>query len=841
MIKNKFNLLLKNYELFDNPRLELSIIESLVCFIVICSFVMFFELTLGIFSAINAFLLSSLIYLLIHLFCVRRVIFPKRIVFLLVLSFLVFSLIPRANPFLYTWCGQDQGIYVAMSSQFERTGSTSVIDDVRANLSAQSKLVYDDFNQIKHEEKFKEVRVDHKFEGNHYPGLYIKDLAKSEYVFQFYPLHPLWMALFSKLFGDDNRAYSVVFFSLLNILILSLIAYELSQHKLIAGLATGILLSVNPMHVFFSRLPLTEASTLFFSATAFYFLILYFRSLSLPQEKPRYLLLSLGCWGCMFINHIGGFLYFPTLFVIQILGVLHTEKRSAFLAIRTYFSLILFLYGISVWYGINFSFPYSYETYNQIFGKTISKLYCSYWKEIISLLLVCNYFLCKFCWGSRKFILNLLPKDSFTRIFKVFIVVFFLMIFYISFHRGYGLTFSDFGKDHPEIQFNNSWDALFHVNLMALLVYVSPFILFFILIFSIRKLDEFNPFTFSLLVFLLNFILIRVGIEEYCNYYYYGRYLTAELLPYMIVMAAVLASTYVVTKNHRRLVVIGFIFSMIWFATILKLQFPGGMMDQANKSIKMIAQRVNDDDLLLIEGGKDAFPLKTALEHYYGKNVSFTPSFNSPEFISFVGNLKSHGDLYYLTTSANYQNEKYLNRLGSFNIALNDYRRGRFDIVPMGNNTRLQSWQLFNIDRKLFQVASVGKVFDFSENGNSKDIIGLGWSYQESEFRWSNGTRADLFFHLNQNTSSFKLDFKMKPFNNNTIKVYVNSNLKDVWVLKNGNFQNEEILIDKDDLKKENLLISFEIGNIISPHQLDQKNLDERQLGIALKSIVVQQ
>ncbi len=84
----------------------------------------------------------------------------------------------------YVSGGQDQGVYVNMAAQYERTGKNFIQDNVRR--SAQEVGLgnyYDEYNQ-----RNTSKAIPEKFEGQHLPGIYISNLEKSEYVFQFYPL-----------------------------------------------------------------------------------------------------------------------------------------------------------------------------------------------------------------------------------------------------------------------------------------------------------------------------------------------------------------------------------------------------------------------------------------------------------------------------------------------------------------------------------------------------------------------------------------------------------------------------------------------------------------------------
>ena len=355
--------------------IELGLVDLLVAFIVITSGIMVLQLVMGVFEPKRSLFISLLTCLVVGLVFVRQVVLPKSERYIAGLIFMgLLILMPRWSPFLYVEGGQDEGIYVSMSSHFTSTGGWRIRDKVREPLSEIQKIEYDKLNS-----QDLNVLIPDKYEGLHQPGIYIGDLDKSLYVFQFYPLHPLWMGLASKILGDSNRIYSVVMFSLLNILMLSLIVYELTDRQRLPAYIAAGLLAINPMHVFLSRFPVTENTTIFFSASAIYYLIRYFKGREKNSEKLWHLILSAGAWAGMFFCHIGGFLYMPFLLLVILFGVVSANSKVRLYQIITYGVVVFIVYVLSLWYGMTCSFPYSFDIYNQLFSKRIGGFFTENW------------------------------------------------------------------------------------------------------------------------------------------------------------------------------------------------------------------------------------------------------------------------------------------------------------------------------------------------------------------------------------------------------------------------------------------------------------------------------
>ena len=142
------------------------------------------------------------------------------------------ALLFRAEPFLPLHGGQDQGVYVSMSAHLQREGSVFIDDPVPAALpNEQARNIYDS-------------RLSWNRGQSLQPGIYLSR-TRGDYVFQFYHLHPLWMATFAEWFGDGARFYSLTFFSLLSIAGIALLLFEMTGSRL-AALVVGLLLALNP-------------------------------------------------------------------------------------------------------------------------------------------------------------------------------------------------------------------------------------------------------------------------------------------------------------------------------------------------------------------------------------------------------------------------------------------------------------------------------------------------------------------------------------------------------------------------------------------------------------------
>ena len=280
--------------------LSVNFFDLLIVFLASTSFIGLVALVLGIFNPMVCFFLGFLFLFFIFYFFSDLFISNKPFIFLSPNTFwvallLVLAFLVRQDPFPYIMGNQDQGLYVNMSSYFQREGHVEIQDSTR-NLIKDPKIlsIYDANKQ-----------------NNLELGIY-KTSTPENYTFQFYHLFPIWMSIVGELFGDINRYYALTFFSLVSILAAYLLILEITK-SYFWGVFGGILLALNPLHAFFSRWPVTEIPTLCFSLCGFYYLAKFF-NLYQSDEKDSLALnlaLSVLCFGLLFFTRISGFMYVP--------------------------------------------------------------------------------------------------------------------------------------------------------------------------------------------------------------------------------------------------------------------------------------------------------------------------------------------------------------------------------------------------------------------------------------------------------------------------------------------------------------------------------------------------
>ncbi len=621
-----------------------TLLDILVVFILSTSIVAISSLALNIFKVHTSIILSMIFTL--SLFWIRNrtwkidINIKKNTHNLPILMLILVGLLFRSDPYHYVAGAQDEGVYVNMSQYYGTYGKIFITNDVRENLTEELKKSYDSMNLAI--ETSESIRVEGQKEGNYLPGVYVKDQQNSEYIFNFYQLHPLWMSIFGKVFGDENRVYSLVFFSLLSLVAFYLLAFEFTKSRYLSFLAGG-LLAINPLHAFFSKFPVTEVVALSFTTLAFYYLLKYY---NLAREKlylPVYLVLSALLMTGMFFTRISGFMYIPFFFLILIIIHIYVDDKSLKKQLVYYIFSVFILYALSVWYGLSFSYPYSSDIYRLSFSKMLG----GSWQNGLVLLLgmsVLFYLailrLCSSVYRDKLQYYLLKFRGALPYAFLIILALGLYKVYQLGFtekflgHTWYDLRWKAVGTE---------WAAFLYWGTFVVFEYLSPFILivFGYVLFSQAKLN--NGVKIVLTLFVLLFFLHISLLQWFIPYqYYYARYLLSEALPFILLMTVVGLGSMVRLKKTAYFL-IGF--SAIYMLFFTMIQFKGKEMDGLHASLTEVEKYVGKDDILILDertihlGGNIKTwvtgEIKTPLNFYYNFNVLTVNKNEQEKFIDF--------------------------------------------------------------------------------------------------------------------------------------------------------------------------------------------------------------
>ncbi|EGI77324.1 dolichyl-phosphate-mannose--protein mannosyltransferase [Hylemonella gracilis] len=810
--------------------------------IISTSIVMLLLLAFRAFDAAAAIVLGTLLTSTFYFSCVKSIRWPSRTSWGVVLALGLAALSLRLHPGLYVWGGQDEGLYVNISSYVERTGSLAIKDELREALPVEARAYYDKYNFW----KFKNAVPD-QHEGTADPGVYIKDLNTSQYVFQFYPLHSLWLAAASTIAGPDNRAYAAVVFSLLNILVLGLIAFELSGRRLWAGGITAALLATNTMHVFLAGFPLSESLVTFLLASTLYFLLCYWKQRNDGQRSNHYLLFSLGCWLCLTFTHISAFLFLPILGLIALSLVVAARDATEARTPALYFMLVLVTYCLSLLYGLTYSFPYTYDTFRAILGPHLGSIYLDHSPLIFAIATLTCAPIFRAAWKYRTSLREWAEKHGIVTVRYITSGLLLLVTVYCCV-IGYRLAFTDVYAANEYLQEyqlpHQGLNSLSHVSLFALMLYISPMVLVLAALYVVRgsRIAAWSGAVFLLTLAWIT-VLRTVADDPIIPYYYFGRYLSTDAVPIAIIAAALAMATGL--DHPKRWIKIGtwisLLFCLAWNLNLLAIQ--GGQREMAHldASFKPLMRHFGDEDLVLLDmPHKQYMPLRTALRYYYGKRAVFIHG-SDGEIRNFIQSIPKRflaGNIYILSTNISKPTQLAAENEGIFTLKLSSHYRGEYDVLPMGNVGQDLSLHLFKLNfSEISTLSRHGRIL-FGGQGHSDWYVGEGWSGAEPDARWTEGDGATL--NLPLAPGRYRLRFSLAGLKTQSVNVSVNGILRTTWRVSElpDGYKVYELNIQDADTTKGRVDIRLETPMAISPAEISTSQ-DTRKLGVMVKSIDV--
>ena len=705
--------------------------DLFVLFIVATSLSGFILLLGGQFKSINVILGGfSLVLIFMSIFWDRSPIFvspSNRKEFVGLLLILALAAVLRSQPSRYIMGGQDQGVYVNYAAWISNHGSLQVVDSVREKISPNHRGWYDQQNQY-----HLQTRVKSAFEGTHLPGIYIKDLAKSEYVFQFYPLHPIWLSLSLDLFGKQHTTWSLVFFSLLSIVVIYLLAKELSQEGTMAAMIAALLIAINPLHAFFSKFPVSEMVTLFFTSTGLLYLIRYFRVANkLKNPRPFYLIISGLAFFCAFFNHISLFFTVPFFYAIFVICLAWPQKNETVRDAGWYALAVLIGFCASLTFGYYYSYPYFTDVYRAVFAPILGDKWLWLLAGAATLMVVLPITLVIF----RK--TSTVCFHFFYRYLSRILPLILLLLLCLAIYNHFQYTFTTKYINEETRQFNIV--KKYNVTTIFLLAsYVTPFAFFIYAISLFKRKFYDNVGIKIILLFLVFSWIIRITFSPYSLYqYYYSRYLLSDLAPYLTVLSALYFSQlYKEGKPYfRKILLVGLSTSTLFSLAFSLPQLKGREAEGAYECIKKMTSRVKDEDLLIIDSLHFALfsEIKTPIGYFFNKNVTYL---SHKYFSELSPDAAKFGDFYFLSKK-DFDNLHKVDRIDCTISALK-----RSDYIPTHYTSSKSIYYLYQLDKtpgSLKKLSRTITVAQYKADGFYPDKI------------WSDGHGVITNIHMRLN------------------------------------------------------------------------------------------
>lgn len=584
------------------------------------------------------------------------------------LVILLLALVFRLPPYLYLLGGQDQGTYVNISKQYEISHALFAVDHYRETLNKEQQKLYDK-------------------EGNYLmPSIEKWNRPNSEYSMALYPLHPAWMSIFGNLFGTNNRVYSLTMFSLISIISFYLLAYEISGKKKRIGYVVALLLAVNPLHAFFSKLPVSEIVALALTSSGFYYLVKYFNEATRKNIKYFYLVLSALLITAFNFTRMSSFLYVPFFYLISLAVVLYVKEKQVKIHLLLYVAFLITSFWLSYRYYAIFMSP----LYDLVYPATITQLLKVYLDfipvdleirlRVIGIIALIIFVLTTLLTKWKVFKKVMVRDANFV---PIAIGLFFILLLLIFVQD---ITNLKFLTPDPINRYGTAgfgWMSVKNHSLYIILLYTGlvAFISYLIANFCLPFIKIYNKSLIILLdIFVIFFIAVNtLFTKEVLYHYYFSRYFLTEAVPYLLLFVVLFLGNFRGRKIDKVWEVI-LVVTFLYFAFFTSVQLYGKEMPKLNFYNKL-RNTVSDKDLLMFyissppgtnkyEANFDMYAF-APFKWYYNLHtlvLSKPDDFNLQEVI----NLMAKSEKTYLLTNEKIDNSKLI-LLSSEKLTYNDF------------------------------------------------------------------------------------------------------------------------------------------------------------------------
>lgn len=554
------------------------------------------------------------------------------------LPVLLLALLFRLAPYPYVLGGQDQGVYTNVAAHLVRTQGIAVDDPAWARLAggtARATYIADNFTDP------------------FLPGVYTLPGREPTFVFQFYHLFPVWLAIFGGLFGIGAAVYGLSFLSLLSVVFFQRLAISITGSERV-GLAAGLLFAVNPLLAFFSKFPLTEIPTLAFSLAGFAWLARYAQC-SPQARRARWLWLSAIAFACLFLTRLSGFMYLPILCALAWLPRLFDADTARARAVARWAYATIGLYAVSIAYGLVFSRPYSLKVYEQSFALAAGPS----WPAVLLAIAAAA--------AAASVLLARLPRDGvgIARLRRLVergeallgptLLLVLALGAWKLWQLGFGTHYlhDAWLQQFPGVA-GSGWSSLAHGSLVVAAIHLCPLLAIAYVLLAQRRWSA--PGARLLLTFVLCFVTYAALLNWTVPYQpYYARYLASELVPYVLLFTTC-CMAWLDSAPARRVLGAVLLVSGVYGAALSTAQL--GRIDNAGalESIGRLAAIAGDGDVLLLDGspgqGFESKQVKTTLAYTFGRNVVTAGSLALGDIGFLEGVAGAYDHVYFVSSAA---------------------------------------------------------------------------------------------------------------------------------------------------------------------------------------------
>lgn len=729
----------------------------------------------------------------------------------------------RIAPYHYVLGDQDQGVYVNMAAELVHTRDI-VTSDPMLGLLQDPGLI----------EEYKKSNYNQPY---YVPGVYRVGREES-LQFQFYHLFPVYMAIAGGIAGLSCSAWALTFLSLLGVAFFYWLALAVTLNRR-AALWAGLLLAVNPLHVFFTKFPVTEVPTLLFSTVSFTFLALYWRS---PAElrNPRLLMLSAVSMACLFFTRISGFEYLPFLMAVAFASLIMDRDVARRRGVMLWAVGVLIAYVASVLYGLHWSTEYTHAIYTIAFGTK--------WRLLLALLIVSLPLAWLVGLGLRRFPIANASMIGILIAGRRWLGLLMWLILAYALYRGYVLGFTQRYVDDPTLgQYwrlaGNGWPSLKSISMAVSVIYLSPFLLLSAYVCVWRRSED--PLWYVLLIFIAPFAAHIAFLQWAIPYQpYYARYLLSEFVPYVLLLCVV-AWADLNQGAGKKLLTLCLWGGGAWMLALSLAQVGKRELRGAAEALDRATAEIDRGDLLLFDR-RISVAVKTPLVYIHGLNVmSVVPEQTANAAL--MDNLQEKFDDIYLLSESPAVPDPSFELIRAVQYRVNRFARRSIGPVSEVVDT---DGKFFLYKRALrLPGVSAGRVLGFGSSGDAQWHLRGGWSSVEPWGVWSDQANAEVVLPVahGRGCDSAELVFSARAFvvaghERQRVIVSVDGAEPQQVIFQRGQSERQRFSIPlsaallKDAEAGNGLRVRFDMPDAISPLEAGV-NGDGRKLGIGLETV----
>jgi hypothetical protein len=651
------------------------------------------------------------------------------------LILILITLFFRLPTFHFVFGGQDEGVYVNMAHYIDRTGGIALKDDALDALKGSDFV--DRYLAENRNSKVVSTRTDAQ---TYLSGIYVRNGQPDTLEFQFYHLFPVWMAIVGGIFGAPFVVYALTLFALLSVIFMYRLAGLMTGSRT-AAFSAGLLLALNPLHAFFSKFPVTEVPALTFSLIGFTYLAMYWYA-SPIQRRRRWLLLSAGAFGALFVTRISGFMYLPFFIAMAMAVAIGDKDRRRCRDLQCWTAGVAFLFAMSVFYGLHWSRQYSLDIYDSSFDR----IFQGHWRRGIA----CVVLAILTGWAG---VLLLARRDDrlqrvmteLLRVARIAITPIAVLAVVVCIYRIHMLGWSEHFRG--DVWLDTTWSFVgtrwlaFRVSSLATVMwYVGPFalVVFFIALLR-RREDAGAEFLRLFSAGFLVYILLLQWIIPYGPYY--ARYLLSELVPCLLLFVVV-AWSMLPVGWLRRAVAAVLIFTVFYSGVASFAQLGKNESEGLYEQLAKLLAPVDTGDVVLVDSLDPQLPddseLKTAARFTFGAQA-ITVSRDSLAESAYLSALYGRYDDVFLISPLAKAPENF-EPVDSSRIQMKAFEWGHSLPLRMVVREDMRLY-LYHLTRPRFPLE---REESFRAPGSWNGWLVTGWDAPEPGGVWSRGNHADI-------------------------------------------------------------------------------------------------